>query len=49
MYEVVLVAEDGEYVLTDPLIESQALLWARRNESRYGEGQRLELRYTGAY
>ena len=46
MYQVLLVAEDGEYVLTDPMTERDALAWIRLNESRYGEGQRLCLEYV---
>lgn len=46
MYEVILIAEDGQYTLTDPMPERQALAWIKRNESRYGEGQRLALQYV---
>lgn len=47
MYEVILIAEDGEYTLTDPMCEAAALRWISKNESRYGEGQRLALRWYG--
>lgn len=46
MYEVVLIAEDGTYTLTDPMPEQAALAWIKRNETRYGEGQRLSLQYV---
>lgn len=46
MYEVVLIAEDGEYVLTDPMSEASALRWIKSNESRYGEGQDLCVQYV---
>ena len=46
MYQVILKAEDGEYTLTDPMSESAAIRWIKRNESRYGEGQRLCLQFV---
>jgi len=46
MFEVVLIAEDGEYILTDPMPEKAALAWIKSNENRYGEGQRLSLQYV---
>ena len=46
MYQVILVAEDGEYTLTAPLPERAALAWIKRNETRYGDGQRLCLQYV---
>ena len=45
MYQVVLIAEDGCYVLTDPMSEAAALRWIESNEYRYGEGQSLDLEY----
>ena len=46
MFEVVLIAEDGRYTLTDPMTERAALAWIESNETRYGEGQRLSLQYV---
>ena len=46
MFEVVLIAEDGTYTLTDPMSERAALAWINKNKSRYSEGQRLSLRYA---
>jgi len=46
MYQVILVAEDGEYTLTDPMLEKAAMAWIKRNESRYGDGQCLYLQYV---
>jgi hypothetical protein len=46
MYEVILIAEDGTYTLTDPMTERAALAWISKNQSRYGEGQRLSLQYV---
>jgi hypothetical protein len=46
MYQVILKAEDGEYTLTDPMSEAAAIRWIKRNESRYGEGQRLCLQFV---
>lgn len=46
MYQVILIAEDGSYTLTDPMTERAALAWIKRNESRYGDGQRLSLEYV---
>ena len=47
MYQVVLEAEDGVYTLTDGMSETAALRWINNNKDRYGEGQRLCLRYVG--
>lgn len=46
MYEVILIAEDGSYTLTDPMPEQAALAWIARNQACYGEGQRLALQYV---
>jgi hypothetical protein len=49
MYKVILIAEDGTYVLTDVMSEASAIAWIARNKCRYGEGQRLALEYAGPY
>jgi hypothetical protein len=46
MFEVVLIAEDGTYTLTDPMTEREAMAWIKSNANRYGEGQRLSLQYV---
>lgn len=45
MYEVYLIAEDGEYCITEPMYEADAIAWIDANEGQYGEGQELVLRY----
>ena len=49
MYHVVLIAEDGTYVLTDVMSKASATAWIARNECRYGDGQQLALEYIGPY
>lgn len=41
MFVVVLLAEDGRYVLTSPMPEIACERWADAHESEYGEGQEL--------
>lgn len=49
-YQVVLVAEDGEYILSEWQTSSSAYKEARKLSPNYGEGQRLEVRaFTGAF
>jgi len=49
-YQVILVAEDGEYVLSEWQTEQRAIDEAVKLEANYGEGQRLEVRdFTGGY
>jgi len=45
MYEVYLIAEDGEYCISEPMQEDDAVAWIEDNEWQYGEGQELVLRY----
>jgi hypothetical protein len=46
-YRVILVAEDGEYTLTDSLSYNACVRYCRDNEGNYGEGQHLEIREAG--
>jgi hypothetical protein len=46
-YKVILVAEDGEYTLTDSLSYKACVRYCRDNEGNYGEGQHLEIREAG--
>lgn len=43
-FKVYLVAEDGEYVLSEHQTYEAALAKADRIESHYGDGQYLEIR-----
>ena len=43
-YQVVLVAEDGEYVQSEWQTEERAIDEANRKAKFYGDGQRLEIR-----
>lgn len=49
LYQVYLIAEDGEYCLTNKMSHDRALEYVRTHESRYGEGQELAIRYEGFY
>lgn len=49
MYQVVLIAEDGSYVMTDAMSEASAVAWIARNQHLYGEGQRLAIEYAGPH
>jgi hypothetical protein len=44
IYQVVVVAEDGEYILSEWQTEQRAIDEINREASNYGQGQRLELR-----
>ena len=41
MYNVILIAEDGEYTLAGPMPEQAAIQFCESHESNYGEGQQL--------
>jgi hypothetical protein len=41
MYNVILMGEDGDYILAGPMTEKEAARYCDRHESNYGEGQRL--------
>lgn len=43
-YNIVLIAEDGEYVLRDGLLYQVAVEQLKKLEKNYGEGQRLVIR-----
>lgn len=49
MYQVILSAEDGDYVKTGPMSERDAIKWIEKNESSYGEGQELFIQECGNY
>ena len=49
-YQVVLVAEDGEYVLYECQTENKAIDLAEKEQENYGDGQRLEIRqFVGGF
>jgi hypothetical protein len=50
VYQVVLIAEDGEYVLSEWQTENRAYDQATKESKNYGEGQRLIIRpYTRGF
>jgi hypothetical protein len=40
-FQVILVAEDGEYTLTGAMSYDAAAAYCKRHENSYGEGQTL--------
>lgn len=47
-YQVYLEAEDGDYAMTGPISEKQAVEYIRQKEQYYGEGQQLVIREAPA-
>lgn len=43
-YRLILIAEDGEYVISEWQTEGRAFEELRKIEGNYGEGQRLTVR-----